>query len=962
MIEFDIINKALPNKSELKINGQVYSEPFIIKAIKENSLLTTSVSKLILNFEQCTFHLNVFFQLQLDVFNINELVINFSNCFIFGESKHFHSIIKLGNRNKLSVNYSNCILENIDFQKCEITHLGVNNSVVKFNYLTVMDCNIKSIQIHNLLGKYGIHKCSDSNIHISYSDSNLYLPSKNIREYLKSLGSNYESIFAFPTEISISSPRRFYLDFKKSKLNGFKKSFHGFHYHLKESQTDLLNISLNIQLDEKTESIKLSKALLEGFALRNVSDAMIEILRSSINSVFINDLSFKSFKVYDLSSRKIAGSVFEARNVDFSNATFDKTDLASYEKVNFYRSTLVDINFISPKFPKEIFVLDNIHYPEKKESNYFRMQSENYRQIKKSLLASGNQVEALEIHSKMYASLLKDNQLPSQDRLILWLNGFSNSHGTSILKPLLILLGFSLTFFFIYRFSLNELPHKFSQNGTVTLWDGLLNNLSFAFNDFKAFWLSHDYQENTFFNGEKGILNHGGTMAFTSIFNNKFFSVNQDIVLDGAANYLIDENDFTSIRGVIVSNTGQNENIVLRNSFEGNTEGIFSTGQNPEFQFLQNCFSTNSSDFIHFSGTIPNQGGPNSEAGNCFTHQGTGTNLDIKNFTSQNLIYYLHDDGESNCKDVLNQQILPENGEQNNGFEDCGANFYGGGGGGGGSGETGFNISDCNPNYNQQSLVTALSNLNTQYSSIEGDNSLDELTQNSLLSQYNICISKVEGQLAEYYVSQGEYQNAINIFSTEPNFHDHASILALYVLQHDYNMAMQYLQSLQGYTLEETDFIFTQNMNIRFLESGLNYQFQPTEINTLKTIAEQNNSLSAYAKSLYYALTGVEIFTSFPAVNDESESRNSGNDDKITNIEFKVFPNPVEAELYVNTPLDENAIIEISNWEGRNMTRTKVNGLQSTIDLSDLDPGVYIVKYSNNEGLTLFDKIIKLNK
>jgi len=470
--------------------------------------------------------------------------------------------------------------------------------------------------------------------------------------------------------------------------------------------------------------------------------------------------------------------------------------------------------------------------------------------------------------------------------------------------------------------------------------------------------LSHYYERNTFNNGEKGILNHGGTFAEIIVFDNKFFSIGQDIILDGASSYSIEKNDLFGTRGVIANMIGPNSTVVEQNSFEGNTEGILSNGQNLQFQFLQNCFNSTSSDFIQLSGNIPNQGGPNSEAGNCFTHQGTGTNSDIKNFTNQNIVYFLHDDGESNCKDVLNPDVTTEFGFPNNGFEDCGANFFGGGG----SGDTGFNISDCNPDYNQQSLVTALSNLNAQYSNIEGDNSLDELTQSSLLSQYNICISKVEGQLAEYYVSQGEYQNAINIFSSEPNFHDHASILALYVLQHNYNMAMQYLQGLQGYTQEETDFIFTQNMNIRFLESGLNYQFQPYEINTLKTIAEQNNSLSAYAKSLYYALTGVEIFTSFPPINDESESRNSGNDDEKTNIEFKVFPNPVDSDLYVNTPLDKNAIIEISNLEGKIMRRTKVNGQQSKIDLSDLEPGVYIVKYSNNEGLTFFDKIIKLNK
>ena len=261
-------------------------------------------------------------------------------------------------------------------------------------------------------------------------------------------------------------------------------------YYLNIDQIKSLNISLIIQPSlSETLSIKLNNMRLNSLDIGRASDANIEISRSKINSVFIRNLSFKTFKIYDIKSRTEKGSVFEARNVDFSSSTFDKVDLASYELVSFYRSTLSGINFISPKFPTEIHALDNIHFPTVKEKDYYRMLSENYRQIKKSLSNSGNQLQALDIHSKMHSSLQKDTLLPRADRAILWLNKVSNNHGVSIIKPFILLLGFSFIFFVLYRNTLNEAPYEIDLSGIKLLGIGFKENIEFIFSDFRSFWI-----------------------------------------------------------------------------------------------------------------------------------------------------------------------------------------------------------------------------------------------------------------------------------------------------------------------------------------------------------------------------------------------------------------------------------------------------------------------------------------
>ncbi len=490
LIKFEIHKEASPNKSEVSLNGEVINEPFLIEAIVNSPKIEVEIKRLEIKFIECTFNHNVFYNIDLSLFKIRNLDISFSDCIIRGNDRAIKSSMKVFESNELHISYFNCILTNISYDKIELTHLSVFNSIIRENYFSVRDCDISSIQFYNVLGKYGVNRTRNASINISFGDENLYMPSEKIDTELNQMTEDFGNLFSFPTSVLITEPKVLNIEFKKSKDEGFTTSHNGKHYRLTQAQYKSLNISFNVQTEnETTKSITINKAHLEGFELSNFSKAAIEIIQSKINKVFIRDLGFSYLKIYDLSSREFASSVFESRNVDFSNATLDKTNLSSYEIVSFYRSTLTDINFISPKFPKEIHVLDNIHYPEEKEDGYYRMQSENYRQIKNSLVGSGNQIEALEIHSKMYSSLLKDKTLSKEDRAILCLNKITNLHGVSIVRPFLLLIGLAFLTFFLYRTSLNEAPYKFGFKDFTSWGKGIWGNIVFVFEDFRAFWL-----------------------------------------------------------------------------------------------------------------------------------------------------------------------------------------------------------------------------------------------------------------------------------------------------------------------------------------------------------------------------------------------------------------------------------------------------------------------------------------
>ncbi len=489
MSELDISKETNSGITELTFREKIFTEPYLIKTSEEVVGIVDKEIKI--RFTLCKFYENVFYQINQEIYRARKISISFDNCVIQGSVRALETRIKRSGKKDIEIFFSYCLFQDITFWNLSITRIAIINSIIYSTYqFSIKDCKIAYIKILNVLGGIAVSNTKEANIQIQYSDDNLYLPTPKISKLLKDIVKKGESLFDFETKIRISKPKSLNVEFKKSKEEGFDKTYLGRRYVLTKKQFDSLNISLDVQMSKEiSQKIELNRALLNSLTLRGLSIASIEITRSRINRVFMRSLSFKSLKIYDLSSRVLEKSVFESRKIDFSNSIFDKVDLKSYSIVSFYQSTLNDINFISPKFPKEIHVLENIWFPENKEEGYFRMQSENYRQIKKSLVTSDNQPEALEMHSKMHSSLIHDKQLGLQDRIILYLNKCSNMHGTSILRPFIIMIVSAILLFYWYRSSLPEAPFVWGFYNAKSMLEAIAGNFIFVFDDFRALWL-----------------------------------------------------------------------------------------------------------------------------------------------------------------------------------------------------------------------------------------------------------------------------------------------------------------------------------------------------------------------------------------------------------------------------------------------------------------------------------------
>ena len=103
--------------------------------------------------------------------------------------------------------------------------------------------------------------------------------------------------------------------------------------------------------------------------------------------------------------------------------------------------------------------------------------------------------------------------------------------------------------------------------------------------------------------------------------------------------------------------------------------------------------------------------------------------------------------------------------------------------------------------------------------------------------------------------------------------------------------------------------------------------------------------------------TGSGCVNALDAVNAVEEYDNIAeniNDDKLN-----IYPNPAENEIYISS---ENRILDVTiynvNGQQINSQRTTVNGQQSTVNVSDLNAGIYFVKIKTDNGETV-KKIVK---
>lgn len=442
-------------------------------------------------FRKCIFRQGIVFMIDLTQTKISELDLMFEDC-IIEKNKEKNEIKSNKQKQKFFLYFNTCLIQDLELDKCDFTNASFFKSII-LERLLVTNSTIRIISIRNSFGSVFINNNPKTKLFIYYADDNLFIEDYNLRKVNRQLKKrdSLNKIFSYKTSFHISNAQEISVEFKKSSKKGIKRiknednSLKEAKYYLKESELNELDISVSIRLESDiTKSIKMSNCILKGLSFNGDSNAIIDIKHTTCNRLFVDNFSSAKLLLYDFQATK-EDSKLEIKNSDLSNTWFNKVRLNSFDIVSFYRTTLENTKFSATEFPKSIEALENIHYPLEKESEYFNNQYENYKQLKIALANQSDQIQALQMHRKMYDAIRQSKKLSSQDKFILFLNNISNKHGTSITHSFICFLFILSSLYLIYTLALPKAPYSFGWNGFSSFWKSICETTDFILNEWK---------------------------------------------------------------------------------------------------------------------------------------------------------------------------------------------------------------------------------------------------------------------------------------------------------------------------------------------------------------------------------------------------------------------------------------------------------------------------------------------
>lgn len=232
----------------------------------------------------------------------------------------------------------------------------------------------------------------------------------------------------------------------------------------------ILNLDYSQELIDTETSIK--DLYLKSLQISGYANGKISIENTRIDNWYLRNFApQKELTFYNIHPLKIEDNErkIEFHKCNLDNSWFDNIDFTEYNIVSFFRTKFGKAVFTSCNFQTEyptfetfqnIQTVENVHYPEKKPDNYYKNQYEIFLQLKQSLELSGNYYESQKLQALSNDALKQIKDIPTQDKIILWINALSNNHGLSILRPLIGFFFFSFYLYMIYVDSLHKLDTK----------------------------------------------------------------------------------------------------------------------------------------------------------------------------------------------------------------------------------------------------------------------------------------------------------------------------------------------------------------------------------------------------------------------------------------------------------------------------------------------------------------------
>jgi hypothetical protein len=374
----------------------------------------------------------------------------------------------------------------IQFISCFINEINVEN-IITTNFLIffgssilqgrIKNENLRSVETNNCLLINSLFLLDLKRAVVSFTEENIF-PIR-WKKLLKSVNANLEDLLTEKHSFYIHDCKNivFTVNENKTDKRAIYKipydSVNKIGYFLNDEEKQKFKVSLHVQYsaDKEHSLTKIINAKLLDLSLSGYSTGELLIENCYIDSWYIRNFSAQlGANFYDIKPLRKATeeTKLEIHKSNLDKVWFDNVAFDDYYTISLYRNKFGQTTLTACDFPSKyndfdkIQTIENIHYPDRKDKNYFKTRYETFLQLKKQLEASGNFYEAQKFQAISNEALKNVENLPYWDRVILKINSLSNNHGLSIKEPFFATISISIIFYILYLWTLGRM---FNCNG-----------------------------------------------------------------------------------------------------------------------------------------------------------------------------------------------------------------------------------------------------------------------------------------------------------------------------------------------------------------------------------------------------------------------------------------------------------------------------------------------------------------
>ncbi len=373
----------------------------------------------------------------------------------------------------ISIQFISCFITEINVDTFITTNFSIffGSSILQGR---IKNTNLLSVTVNNCLLNESLFLLNLNKVVVSYTEENIFPIRwkklfKGINSTLSVFLEKKHSYYIYDTKNIVFSVNE-----ASNKKTGFYKRPYSsdienkLGYFLSEEEKKKFKVSLSVQYSADIEHklTKIVNANLLALSVSGYSTGELLIENSKIDNLYIHNFTTQvGSNFYNIKPFRIeqADRKFEIHKSNLDKVWFDNVSFNDYSIISLYRNKFGLTTITSCGFPdnfkgfEKFKTVENIHYPDRQDNNYFKTRYETFLQLKKQLETSGNFYEAQKFQAVSNEALKSIEDLPFWDKKILQINSISNNHGLSIKEPFIATIIVSILFYILYLWSLGRI-------------------------------------------------------------------------------------------------------------------------------------------------------------------------------------------------------------------------------------------------------------------------------------------------------------------------------------------------------------------------------------------------------------------------------------------------------------------------------------------------------------------------